>query len=212
MAPSFSFPAPVLNGEPHPFVTCVCGNLRHDSNCPLSGTCPFCGLYTTTCMVLGRCEPLFHPVRCNIDDQRRKKHMEHIIAQCDRFGGLIHGFHRGSPLPLYFLSRVAALNARYTAVKSRSSSSVSNLKEMEYVLAKLRRLYIEVKAFRTAQPAMPVLPVVPVLPVLPAMPVVPVLPVMPVVPAKRAKPAQPAQPAKQSKKAKLAGIAKPADN
>ena len=204
MAPSFSFP--VLNRKPHPFVTCVCGNLRHDSNCPLYGTCPFCGLFTPTCIVLGRCAPLFHPVRVNSDNKRRDEHMKSIIAQCDRFGCLIHGFHRGSPLPPYFLSRVAALNARYIAVKSRSSSSVSNLKEMEYVLAKLRRLYIEVKAFRTAQPAMPVLPVVPVLPAMPAQP------------AKRSKkakpaqPAQPAQPAKRSKKAKLAGIAKPADN
>lgn len=191
---SFSFP--VLNTVVHPYRVCTCGNLRHDTDCPLFGTCPFCGLNTTTCIALGRCAPLFHPVRHQADNTRRQKRLEDLIRQCDRFGGILHTLHCQQRFPPQLLRKMANLNATYTAVKSRASSavSVSSLNEMETCLAKLRRLYIEVKASRAAQPAQPSQPF------------------QLSQPSQPAQPAQPSQRAKRSKKAKLAGIAKPAGN
>jgi hypothetical protein len=213
MATSFS--SPVLNTVVHPLVTCVCGNTVHDPDCPISGRCPQCGLTITTCRLLNECKwKLYaHPKRISADQERTSYRITEYFSKCDFYGNSLARFDLQNLLPRHVMKRIAELNSQYWEIKRWIPYDVGQLKQIELVLAKLRRLYIEVRASRPALPAQSALPTVPVLltvPTLPTLPFLPTVPTLPFLPTMSALPAQSAKPAKRSQKAKKAGIAKPA--
>jgi len=183
-----SLPVPVLNQVVHPINACQCGKMIHDPGCPLSGTCPLCGFTQNTCRLLNQCQwsSLAHPTRVKCDNELLVERMQKFFSGCDAYGNSLRVYHIQIHLPHHLLKRIADLNAQYWEIKKWIPYNVGQLKQIEDVLAKLRRLYIEVKASRTAKPTRPSQTAHP------------------------AQPTRPSQPAKRFQEAKQAGIAKSA--
>lgn len=137
---------------------CSCGNLVHVPSCPLFGKCPFCGKCQTTCRLLKTCRKLFHPKRCSEDHQKLVKTYRELCNIIDDFGKRIFAFHCLKKLSEQFLERLAKLNTEYNFTKRQLPVDVNQLKTLETILAKIRRVFIDVKASRTDQPAQPAQP------------------------------------------------------